>query len=347
MHKFLQDISQDAPQTSRSFLCTVTPFSKYLAVVLFVALPFVGFWVGTEYGNSERAIDASMDNAVVAEMRHELCATFNTGGRAGGCATNAPPYCSVVYYPPSCPTCQDGAGCGYAVGVVSDVAVREQSDSLSKNQSDAEPPIVDFLESVVPEALPTCFADINLSEVGNIATWKNYDGNGFSVQYPADQVDIVESGEVEGEYTIRLLADESLVAHIRVYLLQDEHYTARYRHSSSIRYELYSDAWWRQGYYSDDISAASRCVPNVAGKTLSGDSIFLYGDGDVGVGYTSYVIVFRDVPDNSSRYEPRVVELTSYSHGDSYDIAWLNRVTQLERIVSDMAQTVKLHSMNK
>lgn len=37
-------------------LTTVTPLSKYLAMALFVVLPFVGFWVGMGYGGSFKGV---------------------------------------------------------------------------------------------------------------------------------------------------------------------------------------------------------------------------------------------------------------------------------------------------
>lgn len=40
-------------------LYTVTPFSKYLAMVVFVALPFVGFWFGMEYVRSMQSLEVS------------------------------------------------------------------------------------------------------------------------------------------------------------------------------------------------------------------------------------------------------------------------------------------------
>jgi hypothetical protein len=43
-------VAEERPNWKK-LCCTVTPFSKYLAMVLFVALPFVGFWLGMEYGS--------------------------------------------------------------------------------------------------------------------------------------------------------------------------------------------------------------------------------------------------------------------------------------------------------
>ena len=108
-------------------LTHVTPLSHTLAALLFIALPFLGFWLGVGYGNSQHKMYALSDSDVVAEMRHKQCVAFNTGGRAGRCVENAPTYCSVVYYPPSCPTCQDGSGCGYVAEFEGSSPVRQQT----------------------------------------------------------------------------------------------------------------------------------------------------------------------------------------------------------------------------
>jgi|GEM_PF-5171571 len=39
----------EVPKTKPSLLHTVTPFSKYFAMALFILLPFIGFWLGTTY----------------------------------------------------------------------------------------------------------------------------------------------------------------------------------------------------------------------------------------------------------------------------------------------------------
>jgi len=41
-------------ESLKRHLTTVTPFSKYLAMILFVALPFVGFWLGMQYQETEK-----------------------------------------------------------------------------------------------------------------------------------------------------------------------------------------------------------------------------------------------------------------------------------------------------
>jgi hypothetical protein len=105
-------------------LTAVTPLSKYLAMALFVLLPFAGFIVGYIHGVQNGPVPGSCpgcsyeawveEGESKTDLRHKECVSFNVGGRSGECAQNAPDYCRVVYYPPSCPTCQDGAGCGYA-----------------------------------------------------------------------------------------------------------------------------------------------------------------------------------------------------------------------------------------
>jgi hypothetical protein len=48
-----------------------------------------------------------------ANDKHSLCVKYNNRLRNGACTTDAPSYCTTVYYPPSCEGCQDGSGCGY------------------------------------------------------------------------------------------------------------------------------------------------------------------------------------------------------------------------------------------
>ncbi len=46
-------------------LTTVTPFSRYLALILFIALPFIGFWLGMQYGQQkEQSIMLEEDNNI-------------------------------------------------------------------------------------------------------------------------------------------------------------------------------------------------------------------------------------------------------------------------------------------
>jgi hypothetical protein len=42
----------------------VTPFSKYLAMLLFITLPFAGFYIGTEYGK-QLGISTTVDTLIV------------------------------------------------------------------------------------------------------------------------------------------------------------------------------------------------------------------------------------------------------------------------------------------
>lgn len=48
-----------------------------------------------------------------AAYKHSECIKYNDGLRSGSCTKDAPSYCTTVYYPPSCKTCQDGRGCGF------------------------------------------------------------------------------------------------------------------------------------------------------------------------------------------------------------------------------------------
>jgi len=158
----------------------------------FVVLPFVGFWLGVGCGTgqpvaNEKVVayeecqviggvinnstnDCWVDGKVVAtggslpnvtgdkqaEERHEYCTSFNTGGRAGRCAEDAPDYCSVVYYSPSCPTCQDGVGCGYVAVVEDDSFSRQQGISFPKQlEKGARLSICDELR--YPELVDHCY----------------------------------------------------------------------------------------------------------------------------------------------------------------------------------------------
>jgi hypothetical protein len=43
------EVSQSEVQTKKSVLTQVTPLSKYLAMIIFVIMPFIGGWVGHKY----------------------------------------------------------------------------------------------------------------------------------------------------------------------------------------------------------------------------------------------------------------------------------------------------------
>ena len=58
-------------------LTTVTPFSKYLAMILFIIFPFVGFYLGSIY--EQRALTATQTVSVT----HNLTSTLQTSGNAG------------------------------------------------------------------------------------------------------------------------------------------------------------------------------------------------------------------------------------------------------------------------
>jgi hypothetical protein len=54
MPKAHTDVQLPKQGTWHTPLTTCTPLSKYLAMAVFIALPFVGFWVGVEYGQSHQ-----------------------------------------------------------------------------------------------------------------------------------------------------------------------------------------------------------------------------------------------------------------------------------------------------
>lgn len=43
----------------KKHFCTVTPFSKFLAMVLVISMPFLGFWVGLKYAVPDSSVDLS------------------------------------------------------------------------------------------------------------------------------------------------------------------------------------------------------------------------------------------------------------------------------------------------
>jgi hypothetical protein len=47
---------------STSRLNQVTPLSKYLAMVLFIAMPFIGGWIGYQYAMGEAALEMRDEN---------------------------------------------------------------------------------------------------------------------------------------------------------------------------------------------------------------------------------------------------------------------------------------------
>lgn len=49
--------SEVLPPGNLSYWNRVTPFSRYCAMLLFITLPFVGFWLGTQYQSSTVVID--------------------------------------------------------------------------------------------------------------------------------------------------------------------------------------------------------------------------------------------------------------------------------------------------
>ena len=73
----------DLSTKKKNILFSVTPLSKYLALALFIILPFLGFWLGTlyapvQYASSETSIPAQKIttpvaiNAVAANTTYQL-----------------------------------------------------------------------------------------------------------------------------------------------------------------------------------------------------------------------------------------------------------------------------------
>lgn len=73
--------SQDSAQTSsQSMFFRVTPFSKYLAMVLFIALPFVGGWIGYTFGVENPPKNINSTATQIAEQGASAeWETFNDG----------------------------------------------------------------------------------------------------------------------------------------------------------------------------------------------------------------------------------------------------------------------------
>ncbi len=67
-----QEIEQSVEQAKwHTPLTKITPLSKYLAMVLFVVLPFVGFWLGVEWGK-QRAVFTNTQADKVVPLCEEL-----------------------------------------------------------------------------------------------------------------------------------------------------------------------------------------------------------------------------------------------------------------------------------
>lgn len=62
----------------KSSFCTVTPFSKYLAMVLFVALPFLGFWAGWTLNDEDVVVNNSVLNGEVVQENNSQNTTVGT-----------------------------------------------------------------------------------------------------------------------------------------------------------------------------------------------------------------------------------------------------------------------------
>lgn len=60
--------TQMEESTLKKYFCTVTPLSKYLAMVLFVVLSFVGFWIGLSFSLNQQ----NEEIAVVAKNNEEV-----------------------------------------------------------------------------------------------------------------------------------------------------------------------------------------------------------------------------------------------------------------------------------
>ena len=66
-------LEQTKPENSlKKLFNSVTPFSKYLAMALFVALPFIGFWVGLNYKENQLPPDFSQDNLLSNKIDNRI-----------------------------------------------------------------------------------------------------------------------------------------------------------------------------------------------------------------------------------------------------------------------------------
>ena len=66
------DMANEQIEPEKNIWTTVTPFSKYLALALFVALPFVGGWVGYHYAPEkivevEKVVEVEKENPEVGD----------------------------------------------------------------------------------------------------------------------------------------------------------------------------------------------------------------------------------------------------------------------------------------
>lgn len=49
---------------------TVTTFSKTIALILFIALPFIGFYLGMQY---QKGLDQSLENSFISKSQTKAC----------------------------------------------------------------------------------------------------------------------------------------------------------------------------------------------------------------------------------------------------------------------------------
>lgn len=75
-HTPQQNNETETPSAWKNNLCTVTPFSKYLAMTLFIAMPFLGFWGGRLF---EQALQITSDGSdELCELRLLQCQSAST-----------------------------------------------------------------------------------------------------------------------------------------------------------------------------------------------------------------------------------------------------------------------------
>jgi hypothetical protein len=63
----------------KKHFCTVTPFSKYLAMILFIALPFVGFWLGLNISSNELDLQEDEEDLSAEESAYKQPQILNKG----------------------------------------------------------------------------------------------------------------------------------------------------------------------------------------------------------------------------------------------------------------------------
>lgn len=181
--------------------------------------------------------------------------------------------------------------------------------------------------------LKDCFAPYEMSKPLDTSDWTQFGGAGFSIAYPSNKVS-VSLGE-NGNYVI---AQRGSVfkATVHVQKLKEGGFQAHHINTPSVAYEFRSNTWWPNNYLWNPDDAP--CNPNSVGTTNDGKHpIYVTGDGDVGVSFTTYFIVLRDAAPTDN-YEPIVISFTLHKDGNDPQY---EGVEQFEAIIQTIIRTLQ------